>query len=1507
MKSLLASRFTLLKRQTLNHSRKAFVTSLVSFLVPFSLLASKGPSVPTGVSASAVSCSQVTVTWQPSTTSRTMKGYNIYRGGTLLNTVGASATSYSDTSVASGTSYSYTVSGIDSSGESPQSSPATVTTPSCGPTVPGNVRASAASCNQINISWSASTDSSATVTRYNVYRNGALLTTVSAPSTSFSDTSVVASTTYNYTVSATDSAGNTSAQSSVASATTPTCPDTTPPTVPGNVVASAVSCTSVSVSWSASTDSGSGVHQYNVYRNGTLISIVAAPAISFVDTTVVASSSYTYTVSATDVAGNTSAQSAGAPVSTPACGDNIPPTVPTGVTATAASCNQVNVSWNASTDTGSGVKQYNIYRNNTLVATVASSPTSYLDATVSASTSYNYTVSATDNAGNTSAQSAGASVTPPPCGPTVPGNVSATAVSCSQNNVSWSASTDAGSTIKQYNVYRLGAVIATVLAPNTSYSDTTVVASTLYSYKVSATDNAGEVSATSTPASATTPSCGTGSFIPTGVTATVVSCGQINLSWNASTDAYGIKQYNIYRNGVELAFSVAAPATSFSDTSVSASTFYSYTVSATDNSGSTSAQSAAGSATTPVCGGGCTVTVTANASTGGSASGGGTVNCGSSVTVNATANSCDQFVNWTVNGAVVSTSASYTFAPSASETIIANFAPVPYTISTSASPASSGTVSGGGTVNCGSSVTVVASAASGYVFTNWTENGVVIGTPVSYTFTASANRNLVANFVAATCTDVITTSASAGGTASGGGSVSCGSSVTVNAAPSSCYHFVNWTVNGASVSTSASYTFLANANETLTANFALTSYTVTTSPSTGGTASGGGTVNCGSSVTVTATANACYQFVNWTVNGAVVSTSTTYNFVPTTSETLTANFAQISYTVTTISSPSAGGTASGGGTVTCGNSVNVSASPNSGYTFSSWTVNGSVVSTSSSYTFTPSASESLMANFTAAACTYALSSSNASYTSSGGTGSVTVTAGSTCSWNATSSATWITITSGSSGTGNGTVSYSVAANTSSSTLTGTITIAGKTFTVTEAAAPISSGPWAESFGGVSSDAGQAVTVDSGGNIILAGYFMDTIDFGNGTGALTSAGGSDVFIAKFTAAGVPVWAKRFGSSGNEYVTCIALDASGNIFIGGYFNGTTDLGTGPITSSYGNDAFVAKYSPVGVPIWVKTFGGGGTGMGSDQVNSLAVDKNGNVVVTGYFEGNYINFGTGMLWNGLDGFDSFLVEFSGTGTCVWARVFACDSDNQGNGVTIDSNGDIIVVGQHLGGVDLSNDTGSLPYPYTSTTLPTQGSTDIYIGKFGPDGTYLWSKSFGGPQSDAAVGVAVDSGNNIFVTGYFTTSMNLGAIGTLTTSGTVDPFVAKFSTSGVAIWARSLPGGHYEVPSGIAVDSQGNVAINGIFDYTINLGGGTVTTTLYQYTTFIAKYSGSATGLNPANYLWGQVLSGTSFNQSYGITTDSNGYVIPTGYFTGSATIENVTLNSVGASDIFLLRLSP
>lgn len=220
--------------------------------------------------------------------------------------------------------------------------------------------------------------------------------------------------------------------------------------------------------------------------------------------------------------------------------------------------------------------------------------------------------------------------------------------------------------------------------------------------------------------------------------------------------------------------------------------------------------------------------------------------------------------------------------------------PVTYTISLSVDPQGGGTASGGGTVQDGASVTVTAAAANGYTFSGWRENGAIVSTSQSYTFTAASDRSLTAVFAEVIQSYSIVTSVdpAGSGTASGGGTYTQGQSVTLQASPASGYQFVAWREGGADVSTDAAYTFTASGDRTITAVFAAITYTVTTSidPTGSGTATGAGTYQQGASVTVTAVPGDGYKFVKWTENGQTVSESASYTFTVSGDRALTAVF-----------------------------------------------------------------------------------------------------------------------------------------------------------------------------------------------------------------------------------------------------------------------------------------------------------------------------------------------------------------------------------------------------------------------------------------------------------------------------------------------------------------------------------------------------------------------------------------------------------------------------------------
>src|SRR5262249_45103822 len=153
------------------------------------------------------------------------------------------------------------------------------------------------------------------------------------------------------------------------------------------------------------------------------------------------------------------------------------------------------------------------------------------------------------------------------------------------------------------------------------------------------------------------------------------------------------------------------------------------------------------------------------------------------------------------------------------------------------------------------------------------------------------------------------------------------------------------------------------------------------------------------------------------------------------------------------------------------------------------------------------------------------------------------------------------------------------------------------------------------------------------NVVVSGEFDGVLDLGSGP--LPSAGGGDAFVAKFDTGGVHLWSKSFGGPGRDHGRSVAIDGAGAIVMAGYFQGDVDFGGGALSSAGGKDIFVVKIDSAGSVLWAKRFGS----TGDDYVRGVAVDSMNNIVVTGRFEGT-VDFGTASLQSAGDR-DIFLAK--------------------------------------------------------------------------------------------------------------------------------------------------------------------------------------------------------------------------------------------------------------------------
>lgn len=427
-----------------------------------------------------------------------------------------------------------------------------------------------------NLYWSASSDNVG-ITGYNVYRNGTLVSSVTATNSSISG--LTNGTTYTMTVRAKDAAGNLSSPSSPLSVTTS---DTQAPTTPSGLAASAITETGFTLTWSAS-DDNTGVSYYDIYRNGSWAYYSTHTSVTITGLTV--ATTYNMTVRAIDAAGNTSQASSVLPVTT---ADTHAPTIPSNLTAANITESGFVLSWSSSTD-NVGVTGYYLYRNGTYVQTVTG--TSATISGLSPSMTCTMTVRAFDAAGNRSTAGSLTVTTIDTHAPAVPTGLSAGSITETGFVLYWNASTD-NVAVTEYDVYLDGALVSCVTGTQATISG--LSASTHHNMTVRAKDAAGNISSASAVLSVTTADTHAPSA-PSGLDADNITETGFTLSWTVSTDNVGVTGYEVYRNGNPDA---STAGTSMIISGLTASTSYTMTVKARDAAGNVSASGTSLSVTT---------------------------------------------------------------------------------------------------------------------------------------------------------------------------------------------------------------------------------------------------------------------------------------------------------------------------------------------------------------------------------------------------------------------------------------------------------------------------------------------------------------------------------------------------------------------------------------------------------------------------------------------------------------------------------------------------------------------------------------------------------------------------------------------------------------------------------------------------------------------------------------------------------------------------------------------
>ena len=345
--------------------------------------------------------------------------------------------------------------------------------------------------------------------------------------------------------------------------------------------------------------------------------------------------------------------------------------------------------------------------------------------------------------------------------------------------------------------------------------------------------------------------------------------------------------------------------------------------------------------------------------------------------------------------------------------------------------------------------------------------------------------------------------------------------------------------------------------------------------------------------------------------------------------------------------------------------------------------------------------------------------------------------------------------------------------------------------------------WSQRFGSTFADKGSSVAVDALGNVLVTGYFIGTVNFGGVN--LVSPGGTEAFVAKYNSAGVHQWSQRFGSNQDEEGTAVGVDAANNVFLAGFFAGTTNFGGGNLVSAGSIDVFVAKYNAAGVHQWSQRFGG----TGLDRCFGGDVDPSGSVVITGEFA-NTVNFGGANLVSAGQN-DVFVARYDGAGVHQWSQRFGGTAGDVALSVTADASSGVLVTGYFAGTVN-----------FGGGNLVSAGQQDIFLAKYNAAGAHQWSKRFGAGSFDAGLSVTSNASSDVFVTGQFVGTVDFGG-GSQTAPGGIDIFVAKYSADGTHQWSRRFgSSGNFDFGYGVATDATGNLFATGEFGGTANFGTG-------------------------------------------------------------------------------------
>jgi hypothetical protein len=419
--------------------------------------------------------------------------------------------------------------------------------------------------------------------------------------------------------------------------------------------------------------------------------------------------------------------------------------------------------------------------------------------------------------------------------------------------------------------------------------------------------------------------------------------------------------------------------------------------------------------------------------------------------------------------------------------------------------------------------------------------------------------------------------------------------------------------------------------------------------------------------------------------------------------------------------------------------------------------------------------------------------------------------------------------------------------------------------------------WAVSAASTGAEESRGIAIDGSGNSVITGYYTSALSFGDKN--LPAGTGRDVYVAKIDKSGNWLWAANASGAGSDEANAIGLDNSGNAYITGWFSSDLKFGNTTLYAESERNLFVARISSSGTWSWGKI----GSGSSLVEGAGISVSTNGTTFLAGYLykDATFLN----TTLNSLGESDIILARISSSGSWIWANSNGgVTGVVTGDGVAVDSSGNVIYSGSFYGSVKFGDDT-----------LRSNGGADMYIAKYSPETGWIWAKSFGGTENDIAKSLAVDGEDNIYVVGTFQGTVNFGGI-SRQSNGITDAFIIKLSKYGNIVWANSV--GDYDSDQGVKVLYKNDYLIfAGNYSRRPYFGNVRLVTRGYD-DIFLSKLD------TDGNYLWTTTAGSSQFDYVNDVNIDIDDNILMTGGFESTGYFDNNTVSSNGGDDIFVAK---